>query len=70
MTSQHIGINDNLEDNKKAVVERCKNSQSKSLLKSSILHTHPRLSNIFKIKRLHKNLRHRNPHQSVQGGDI
>ena len=24
MTSQHIGINDNLEDNKKAVVERCK----------------------------------------------
>jgi hypothetical protein len=23
MTSQHIGINDNLEDNKKAVVEKC-----------------------------------------------
>ena len=27
MTSQHIGINDNLEDNKKAVVERCTNSK-------------------------------------------
>ena len=24
MTSQHIGINDNHEDNKKAAVERCK----------------------------------------------
>ena len=24
MISQHIGINDNLEDNKKVVVERCK----------------------------------------------
>jgi hypothetical protein len=24
MTSPHFGINDNLEDNKKAVVERCK----------------------------------------------
>ena len=24
MTSQHIGINDNLEDNKKALLEKCK----------------------------------------------
>ena len=63
LTSQHIGINDNLEDSKKAVVKRCRNSQSKSFLKSSILHTHPPLPDIFKIKRLHRNLRYRNPHR-------
>ena len=36
MTSQHIGFNDNLEDNKKAIVERCKNLQSGILCNTHI----------------------------------
>ena len=32
MTSQHIGINDNLKDNKKAVEERCKKINAANFL--------------------------------------
>jgi hypothetical protein len=44
MTSQHIGINDNLEDNKKTVVERCKkltkDSPNDRLNPSAVLDMH------------------------------